>query len=479
MADYEVKIKTAAEGQGAQQAAAGLKQVTAEAEKANTQLKEGAKAGGQLEEKQKDLSKSTDGLTDAKKRWAGALQQLKEHIPGLGVAINLLKNPLAGVAAAIAILIVLVDRKRRAILDAMAADAKAAAEVGLLSIALGLHKTKWVDYADAIKKGQDAADAFKDHLGELEGTISRIEQAQKRFIALQKEQALVAINMRLAKGGITEEEANKLRAGVEFKAERAGEQAEDAALVAKWAAVGRELEQAKTKMAGAPDRLNEAKAKLDAFRIGEEGFGGIGGAAAGRKTALTDANKRLADAQQELAEVSQGVKLTPFGPRVMGFEAGSKADREYQQDIQAAREKIAAIELERRQLVEQDVAARQKGQSLEKEFSTAEKFFTTGGEQVKSLEQQRNTLGGQILQTRLQRQAMAPLQQQILGGTEGVEDAKFMADYIKELMGKATDNQKKQNEATIRVMEKLFGATKEGKDQIEAFEKKLNALQGR
>lgn len=144
--NLDVRIKTTAEGQGAQQAADGLKKaadnadllkaklaqaaqtnasLTAESDKVTKSAKQSAEAFKELFKAQEDqqnavekydqvvqsATKSQDKWSISKGQLVGALKKLKHEFPGLSYAIDLLKNPYAAAAAAIAGFIVVITKQ--------------------------------------------------------------------------------------------------------------------------------------------------------------------------------------------------------------------------------------------------------------------------------------------------------------------------------------------------------------------------------
>lgn len=151
--NLDVRIKTTAEGQGAQQTADGLKKITQEANQAKTATEEVSKATA-------GASKEQSRWTISKQQAAQALGQLKESIPGLGTAINLLKNPYASAAGAIAAFVVAIRNQIEAQEEAL----KAAQALG-----------------DAMDTGNAALSRRKRHFNDLEDAAASYEEQLRQL----------------------------------------------------------------------------------------------------------------------------------------------------------------------------------------------------------------------------------------------------------------------------------------------------------
>jgi hypothetical protein len=167
--NYDIRIKTTAEGQGAQQTADSLKQVT--------------QAANQAKAATAEVAKATDGADKQQSKWtiskqqaAQALGQLKQSIPGLGTAINLLKNPYAAAAGAIATFVLAIKKQIAAQEEAIIASQQLGAAMDTGNAALSRRKRTFNDL-------EDAAASYEEQLRQLAEEESGIDAQTKAKLA--------------------------------------------------------------------------------------------------------------------------------------------------------------------------------------------------------------------------------------------------------------------------------------------------------
>lgn len=167
--NLDVRIKTTAEGQGAQQTAEGLKKITQEAAQATTATAEVTKATA-------GASKEQNRWTISKQQAAQALGQLKQSIPGLGTAINLLKNPYAAAAGAIAAFVLAIQNQIKAQEEALRAAQALGDSMDEGNAALSRRRRHFNDL-------EDAAASYEEQLRQLADEESGVDAQTKARLA--------------------------------------------------------------------------------------------------------------------------------------------------------------------------------------------------------------------------------------------------------------------------------------------------------
>lgn len=116
--NYDIRIKTTAEGQGLQDTAQGFKSIAKEANSAADASKQVVKGTEELSGAANNSTTATSNAEKAQGKWTvskrealGALKKLKEAVPGLSYVIDALKNPYTAITAAIGYFILAVVKQ--------------------------------------------------------------------------------------------------------------------------------------------------------------------------------------------------------------------------------------------------------------------------------------------------------------------------------------------------------------------------------
>lgn len=199
MADYEIKFKTTAEGQGAKQTADHVKEV-------NKSVKE-------LQPELDKSAQKTSFLDQSKSKLAKTLKELSHQIPGLGIAIKLLTNPYAAATAAIAAFIVHLQKQIRAQNEVAqkAAELNASLSPFVGTISTMRDRSREAagtlqEMADALRKIAEEQNNAANALGEEEKAIDRQIEGKKKVLQLEKDVALERLKVQHAAGEISDEE---------------------------------------------------------------------------------------------------------------------------------------------------------------------------------------------------------------------------------------------------------------------------------
>lgn len=310
--NLDVRIKTTAEGQGAQQTADGLKKVTQEANQAKAATTDVAKATETLSSAGEGYKKTIEGVVKEQDKWnisknqaIGALKKLKDAIPGLGFAIDALKNPYTAITAGIAAFVLHVTRQiekqrelERASLDmGMAIDTARAA----------MNRAKG-DYTGL----EEAADAYLQKMREIadqEHGIDATTSKQLRAIDRQTdietrtEQARLAAGERqvdasVASGKLTpaagEVAKRRLREASAGRMEGIKSGSDKRKFDVMQEATLQRMEQAAAAEAALPDAETEAKRLLDEAAKAKAGAPGL---KVGMEAELATVKRDLAEAE--------------------------------------------------------------------------------------------------------------------------------------------------------------------------------------
>ena len=208
MADYEIKIKTTAVGDGAQKTAEGLTKVT-------TAAKETAPA-------QAKLTEETDKATISKGKLAVAVQKLSHEFPILGAVAGLIKHPIIGLAAAIAFLIRAIHKQIEAQNELAQSAADEAASLTTLLNKLNRHreqavewKTSQEDLATAMGKVSQQALASDKVIARQITQIEARLDLEKKEIESKKKIALAELELERIRSGMADDEFERRKAGIE------------------------------------------------------------------------------------------------------------------------------------------------------------------------------------------------------------------------------------------------------------------------
>lgn len=258
--NLDVRIKTTAEGQGAQQTAEGLKKaadnadilkaklaqaaqtnasLTAESEKVTKSAKQSAevfkeffkaqedaaKAAAKYEKTVQDVTKSQDKWTISKRQAVEALRRLRDAVPGLGYVIDALRNPYAAAAAAIAAFILVVQRQIEKQKQLAQESADLSADLEALRVSLGHQGDAFDGVAESAEQFRQALADIKDEQEGLDAQtrdetrrIDLTARREKRIHEAGFEQQEAELELAVEKGEITPEQARSrkrlLRAGL-------------------------------------------------------------------------------------------------------------------------------------------------------------------------------------------------------------------------------------------------------------------------
>lgn len=209
--NLDVRIKTTAEGQGAQQTADGLKKAadnadllkaklaqaaqtnasyTAESDRVSKSAKQSAAAFKELLDARDQETKAVEESTRAEEKWTiskgqaiGALKKLKDAIPGLGYAIDLLKNPYAVAAAAIGTFIYAIQQQIAAQKELEDESNTLITKLGEAERTLGRQSESW---DEVTKSAREYLQALQDLKEEQTGLDVQTKQAIKQIDAQAK-----------------------------------------------------------------------------------------------------------------------------------------------------------------------------------------------------------------------------------------------------------------------------------------------------
>lgn len=314
--DYKIRISTTADGQGAQQTAEGLKQVTTEATKAGAAAKtvETATKGVEnaaksaapaIQQTSRAVGEQTTRLTE----WKKAASLVGQQIPGLGGAFQLLNGPIVAISAAIAGIIHLINKFVQEMEQAEESALNVAAGIDAANTAMGQMTGVTKEATEAAEEYQRALAALADEAdavdASLSSTVKDIDRSTR--IAGRKDQASVRaqeaeIDAQVAQGKMTPAAAAAAKRGLRAGLDARNAQREEDALVAKQAATGRAAAEKADIALRAEEALPAAEAaardaRLRARRY-EVGAGAMTGAIDERRKALqskiNDLEKRAA-----------------------------------------------------------------------------------------------------------------------------------------------------------------------------------------
>lgn len=328
--NLDVRIKTTSEGQGAQQAADGLKKaadnadllkaklaqaaqtnasLTAESDKVTKSARqsaevfkeffkaqeEQAKATEKYNQTVQAVAKSQDRWTISKRQAVDALRRLRDSIPGLGIVIDALRNPYAAAAAAIAGFILVVQRQ----IEKQNQLAKESADLGADLEALRL---KLENQGAAFDDATGSAEQFRQALaGIKEEELGLDAQTRKEIkkidIDARRERTIheasfaqqeAELELAVERGEITPEEARArrrvLKAGLNENLTQIDQAALDQKAQVTANAAARKEEQARRNLEALPRAEAEAQAAAESLS---------------RNRAVRENNIVLAQAEQE------------------------------------------------------------------------------------------------------------------------------------------------------------------------------------
>jgi hypothetical protein len=206
MPDYEIKIKTTAEGDGARRAADDLQK-----------LKTGA---AQTAATQKDLTKETDTLTISKGKLAAAVTKLTTAFPALGVVASAVRHPLIGLAAVIALGIQALQKFKNTFEDVKGAVSAGESITKVLfgmSGAAGSAARELEGFNTALDtmatKGKTAADQVNAALE----AIRKLDEMETEKRSAEEAVEIARIHQAEAGGQLSRADAIRARAGVKDK----------------------------------------------------------------------------------------------------------------------------------------------------------------------------------------------------------------------------------------------------------------------
>jgi hypothetical protein len=188
MADFQIKIRTTAEGTGAQQTAADL-----------DKLKTGATGATQPIGK---LTEETDKAGISKGKLSIAIQKLSHDIPFLGTLAAAVKHPIIGIAAAVGLVI-------REILKQIEVQDQLAVQGAALSAALDPVVIKTFTHKTEAAAAAIAAQAHADAMGNAAREANNLDAALSKSLGaidrdLRVKQAALQVEKQAALKGVTD-----------------------------------------------------------------------------------------------------------------------------------------------------------------------------------------------------------------------------------------------------------------------------------
>ncbi len=334
--EYEIKITTTAQGDGAKQAAQELKGLTAASQGVNEALQ--AQADGE-----KKAASVTEEFTTKKVNLSKAFKSLSHEIPIVGQVVSFLKNPYTAAIAVIAGFVVAIKKQ----VDAQNELARASADLATSLEPVFIHQTKLKTLmAESAVAQEDFAASFAAIAAAINPTLqalddfnARLERRAKlgdKIAEADKQKQLAAIDLKVAQGFLDPKEAIAQRAALEAQAGAQARRGEEVAL-------GNQINVAQQRAFRNADTIREGKAALP-------------GAAA----ALQEEQNRLAKMQQDAAaaemlrvnreeeikkelakkefEISKGV-----GPDRGIFESASAFNARLLTEMASLRDEVARI----------------------------------------------------------------------------------------------------------------------------------------
>lgn len=355
--NLDVRIKTTAEGQGAQQAADGLKKaadnadllkaklaqaaqtnasLTAESDKVTKSARQSAEVFKELFKAQEEQEKAVEkydqvvqSVTKSQDRWAiskreaiGALKKLRESIPGLGYVIDALRNPYAAITAIIATFVVQIAKQ----IEKQRELERAALDMGR---ALDTSRNA-MDRAKGDFTGlEEAADSYLQKMREIadqehgiDATASRQMRGIERQseIDIRREQASLSagertIDAQVAQGKMTpaagEAAKKRLREESAGRVEGIKSGADKRKFDVLQEATLQRAEQAAQAESALPSATAEAQRLADRAAKAKAGAPGLQAAA---EAELAKVNEEIAEAEEEAANRGTGRFMTGLIP---------------------------------------------------------------------------------------------------------------------------------------------------------------------
>jgi|GEM_PF-6735925 len=383
MADYDIRIKTTAEGQGAQQSAEGLRKVTAAANEASPATK--------------NLTAEVDKATVSKGKWAAAIGKLTHDIPVLGFAVAAIKNPIAIASLAVLGFVQALQKLGDEIRLVQASNnawdvvLNSVRDLGSFARESKEQTRQFAEQLHAMGTGADAA---------AKGLAALNEETQRRNrLAAEQESAdmaeeLAGVDLAESRKQISGSQASGLRAGIRKKFARQAADREVATLF-------QQGDQAQAAASGLAHKAIRAEQSLPGMRAGlDKSQARREGIAAANRLLLGDdktpgsLNKELADLDAEIAQQeafamgSSGSfwkdAFNPLLGRGKGEELGRK-QREAPDRLIQLRAQREGIFRRRKQAEERQRAADREVERRKREISSTEGFATSGQQQAKEM----------------------------------------------------------------------------------------------
>jgi hypothetical protein len=216
MADFQIKIRTTAEGTGAQQTAADL-----------DKLKTGAQQTAQPIGK---LTEETDKAGISKGKLAVAVQKLAREFPILYTIASAIKHPIIGVAAVIGVLVQAITKQIQAQKE-LAAQRQLWGEIAAGPTSFHSALIAGMSAADAyigqIRKIGDEAAQAKTKLDTVSDAIRRQAVIEAEQMSAEKGLALAQIDLEEKEGKLTPLEAIQARKKLDVDFEAAKQKAKE------------------------------------------------------------------------------------------------------------------------------------------------------------------------------------------------------------------------------------------------------------